>query len=645
MFWPDTGTGVDSQPVRKPVQSAVRRYFTEGGVGVPPTVPGGDWFNQITNELLYVLATAGIEPDKASDTQLHEAINKIAVDSFVLDIGDTLLPESVFDDVPSYENGGPTGNMNVQAQALLNRTVYLLQKISYLEKIQGDNDKTAAHLARQLSAGSPISISCYGDSTMWGASVGNLGVQDPNNAPLRLGTALTLIYNITITPNNRAISGSTLRQMMEGTDGSGSSFESKISSGGVDSATQLIYCNHGINDSQLNGSIEQYRLDLVEFVRVCRSRGKVPILVTPNPNPPYSIIDEIKSKRLYNFVRVMRSVAAKMGVDIVDQYDYFTQSYGHYTPIEIVPDGAHLASFAYSQAGFNLAIPLLSARAIGNAGDHAGLSNVSYYDNFTVNRQLQNRQSSATEKASRVGQTLSAERPSNPSVLQGFNYPVVLTKSQSVISFIGLQWADAANCSAQDNGGNLGSFYQQKQYGDQNYLDWDSECKFYGKRLAGLHIFGALFNPSDLGLGKGISFSGVAIPSLTTQSITSATAGPDPYTKSVADNGDTLVLPSVLLDANGVLFSDKKGSPVLSISISSGHVVVDLWKNGSIVSSNTTGTSVTVQQYPVSIRINSNSVDVSVGLLGLSMTTSTKLPNIKPASAAVHYSIVPTYGV
>ena len=74
MFWPDTQTGVDVEPARKTVQSPVRKYFTEGGVGVPPTVPGGDWFNQITNELLNVLAAAGIDPSKADDDQLSQAI-------------------------------------------------------------------------------------------------------------------------------------------------------------------------------------------------------------------------------------------------------------------------------------------------------------------------------------------------------------------------------------------------------------------------------------------------------------------------------------------------------------------------------------------------------------------------------------------
>jgi len=84
MYWPDTQTGVDVEPARKPVASAVRKFFTEGGVGQLPTVPGPDWFNQITNEILNVLAAAGIDPSKVDDTQLLLAIRTIIEDA---DIG------------------------------------------------------------------------------------------------------------------------------------------------------------------------------------------------------------------------------------------------------------------------------------------------------------------------------------------------------------------------------------------------------------------------------------------------------------------------------------------------------------------------------------------------------------------------------
>lgn len=86
-YWPDTGTGVDTQPARKPVQSTIRKYFTEGGIGQPPTVPGGDWFNQMTNEVLNVLEEAGIGPSKTEDDQLRQAIKKI-INEKISQLGD-----------------------------------------------------------------------------------------------------------------------------------------------------------------------------------------------------------------------------------------------------------------------------------------------------------------------------------------------------------------------------------------------------------------------------------------------------------------------------------------------------------------------------------------------------------------------------
>jgi len=79
MYWPDRGSGVDVEPARRPVASAVRQYFTEGSAGQPPTIPGGDWFNQVTNELLNVLAAAGIDPSKTDDDQLLQAIQRVSI--------------------------------------------------------------------------------------------------------------------------------------------------------------------------------------------------------------------------------------------------------------------------------------------------------------------------------------------------------------------------------------------------------------------------------------------------------------------------------------------------------------------------------------------------------------------------------------
>ncbi|QJT15011.1 hypothetical protein E5E97_20230 [Aeromonas sp. 2692-1] len=107
MFWPDRGSGVPAEPARRPVASAVRQYFTEGGEGVHPTVPGGDWFNQITNEMLNVLAAAGINPSKTDDDQLLLAIQRISKAMSAREALRRTYAEAGFTLVPgSFELGG-----------------------------------------------------------------------------------------------------------------------------------------------------------------------------------------------------------------------------------------------------------------------------------------------------------------------------------------------------------------------------------------------------------------------------------------------------------------------------------------------------------------------------------------------------------
>ncbi|MGU5699471.1 hypothetical protein ACV1D9_20230 [Aeromonas allosaccharophila] len=78
MYWLDNNSGVPTPPNTPPVQSPVRLYFTEGGQGLPPSIPGGEWFNMVNDELLNVLSNAGVVPSKSERSQLFESIKKIA---------------------------------------------------------------------------------------------------------------------------------------------------------------------------------------------------------------------------------------------------------------------------------------------------------------------------------------------------------------------------------------------------------------------------------------------------------------------------------------------------------------------------------------------------------------------------------------
>lgn len=122
MYWPDTQTGVDVEPARKPVASAVRKFFTEGGLGQAPTVPGGDWFNQITNELLNVLAAAGIDPSKADDDQLLLAIQKVSTDEGAYEALRRSFADAGYSLRPKPENFGNGGTLTSASDVLLDTT-------------------------------------------------------------------------------------------------------------------------------------------------------------------------------------------------------------------------------------------------------------------------------------------------------------------------------------------------------------------------------------------------------------------------------------------------------------------------------------------------------------------------------------------
>lgn len=82
MYWLDNNTGIPTAPTIPPVASATKRYFTNGGAGVPPSVPEDFWFNMMTEELLGVLDMAGIAPEKDDLGQLAKAIQSIAFSAY-----------------------------------------------------------------------------------------------------------------------------------------------------------------------------------------------------------------------------------------------------------------------------------------------------------------------------------------------------------------------------------------------------------------------------------------------------------------------------------------------------------------------------------------------------------------------------------
>lgn len=490
-----------------------------------------------------------------------------------------------------------------------------------------------AYWANELRKGVSVPTAFFGDSTFWGATVGDLATQNPNNPPASFAQAINLLYGVSISATNFGISGSTLRGMISGTDGSGSTFEAKISGGNVQaSAAAIIYCNHGINDSQLDLPIDQYRQDLLTFVDLCWKYGKTPVVVTATPNPILLIIDEAKAKRLRAYVDVARQVAAQMDVDLVDQFYYFSKTATQVKINEMFPDGPHLSSAAYRQAGYNLAIPLVSAGTLSDPGDLVGLNQVSWFDNADVSRQLQQR---PTASGTRCGVTLSFAR--NPSSITGLNYPVVLDKPQRCVSMIGLQWNDGAKMDVSVNGFSI--FYPfslEKQYGNILALDWDSELKIKRQMWAGLNIFQFLFDIATPSTYTGFAFSGLYLPEKDVSGMTRGSAD----TSEVISFYDNITA-SFNFDATSVFtLSDTSGSPVLSVSKDSGIFTAKLYVNGAVtVTQALSGVPQADGTYPISITVLPSRIDFAIVNIGYSLDLLTPLPSLRLTTPWVAYSV------
>ncbi|WP_414476749.1 hypothetical protein [Klebsiella pneumoniae] len=85
MYFVDNDTGVDAMPEVAPKQSDTVKWFTKGGGGTSPTVPGQDTWNIWQAELLNILNAAGISPDKTKLDQLATAIKSLAVSEVGID--------------------------------------------------------------------------------------------------------------------------------------------------------------------------------------------------------------------------------------------------------------------------------------------------------------------------------------------------------------------------------------------------------------------------------------------------------------------------------------------------------------------------------------------------------------------------------
>ena len=257
-------------------------------------------------------------------------------------------------------------------------------------QITGDETDRFGEFASALRSGIAVLIGAFGDSSFAGYLSGP--VDSPSSytavpSPLAFQNTMNAFFgNAALTVENRAISGTSCEQMIAGTDGSGSTFESKMAV----SPALIILCNHGINDNNNSGGSPQgYRASLIEFVRICRKYNKAPVLVTPFACLAFGDSDTFRlAQRGPMFAGIMRSVAHEFGVKLLDNYAYSAAmlSSGDFNPYDLLPDGVHGSPFMYEQMGRNLVSILLDLPPIDATGYQSAVSGFLSGNNVVFNK-------------------------------------------------------------------------------------------------------------------------------------------------------------------------------------------------------------------------------------------------------------------
>lgn len=497
------------------------------------------------------------------------------------------------------------------------------------------NAKSSAELKHHLQASGNINVITFGDSTFYGATPGDLATPSFWNPPATLVRTINLLYGVTPHLKNWAISGTTLRGCITGDDqgnpAGGLTMEQRLISAMAEAPTlpAVVYCNHGINDSQLNLSIDQFRLDVITFINTCRKNGATPIYVTPNSNTPYAIIDYPKEKRLHSFVKVIRDVCAAMGVDVVDNFYYFMQTLKYVPATTLIPDGAHPSHWGYRMAGQNMAIPLVNAHTLSKVGDRAPITGTTVFDNIRKSRNLQ------YQVDNTFGMSLSGELDTvGP---QGFNYPVILDEptNDTFVAFHGIRWPSGCTGVLSYNGvpstmysGNLTNY-------SPTDLQWDSmfvpdSCKLY----AGLHVIGALWSsPAAAGEGNGFGVSGL---SLQKRRYVASAMFKNDNTQTLGNNCMLTTTVEIMPGGNFSLIHARSGAAIMNISLAATGGALNLDYQGQAFP---LGTGITGGTYPVIIQIKDKVVSVSLGTINKDITLPNVPPEMIPAQRILMYAV------
>lgn len=206
----------------------------------------------------------------------------------------------------------------------------------------GGSSNPAATAAAQPTPPKAVQVVFAGDSTSVGTEfIGGKYVQT-GVARADLETALQSALGNSVTVSTNGMFGSTLEQMIAGTNGFPQSYSAFLAS----SPAKVVIENFALNEPFWD-TPDQFKQALIQFVTLTQQAGKVPVLEEPNPNCIQNTQNDFAYPQgitVAPYVQAIRDVAQAYNIAIVHQYDQ----------IKAMPNWCALMSDFYEHPGDQL---------------------------------------------------------------------------------------------------------------------------------------------------------------------------------------------------------------------------------------------------------------------------------------------------
>jgi hypothetical protein len=220
-----------------------------------------------------------------------------------------------------FTGGSKMADENIQmGQRNANNTAWdNLYPITKAENIIANDTDTLSKYVEKMLLGQAVQIGCYGDSTYWGAMAdGVTRVAEPPIVTLQ--TLLRSYYNNNlIVCVNNGHNGFQTSSALSGADGI-APWEEIMATNTDD----IVIIGYGINDCASWGvTMDVYRANMRELVKIALKHGKVVVIDTPNI--VLKMTNGLQAEKVKQAAQIGRDIAMEFNVALIDNFARTTE--------------------------------------------------------------------------------------------------------------------------------------------------------------------------------------------------------------------------------------------------------------------------------------------------------------------------------